>query len=101
MSQTESKLKSLISFAIHKLEGATSSLMDGTPEEDFAELTTFTLGFARNLRNAGAPAPKDLNVKISQVLSPVWDLKTDQPGPRLTVPALHAALEEIITLLTS
>jgi poly(U)-specific endoribonuclease len=101
MSQTESKLKSLISFAIHKLEGATSSLMDGTPEEDFAELTTFTLGFARNLRNAGAPAPKDLKVKISQVLSPVWDLKTDQPGPRLTVPALHAALEEIITLLTS
>mmetsp|Transcript_28238 Transcript_28238/g.61817 ORF Transcript_28238/g.61817 Transcript_28238/m.61817 type:complete len:410 (+) Transcript_28238:106-1335(+) len=92
----ESKLRSFIHYAIAKLDGANEELSDEDPEDNYAELATFTCGFSRHLKNVGASAPGSMKQQISQVLAPVWDLKTDQPGPDLTIPNLRSAMDELL-----
>ena len=95
----ENKLRSFVNFAIDKLDAAAESLQDEDPEDNYQELATFTSGLSRNLKCAGAAAPAELKVQIMEVLAPLWNLKTEQPGDGLRdagVPGLRAALEALL-----
>jgi hypothetical protein len=95
----ESKLRSFVSFAVDKLDAAAESLQDEDPEDNYQELVTFTSGLSRNLKCVGAAAPAELKAQIMEVLAPLWDLKTEQPGDGLRdagVHGLRAALESLL-----
>ena len=51
---------------------------------------------ARNLRSIGAGAPQEVKTGIMEGLAPVWDLRTDRPGPELSAESLREALATLL-----
>lgn len=92
----ESKVKSFLQFAINKLDSCAESLQDEDPEDNFQELTAFTTGLSRHLKNTAAPASQELKNTIIETLQPAWDVRTDKPGDDLSVASLRAALEALL-----
>eukprot|EP00966_Prymnesium_polylepis_P280674 6484848-Prymnesium_polylepis.1 len=90
MATPQQALYKFVVFALAKLDSATDSLTDDEPEEDYKELVTFTQGFSRHLKSAGHAAPPELRTSIGTALASVWDLRTDKPGPDLSVTTLRA-----------
>ena len=97
MTSHAAKLRSFVTFAIDKLDVAAEGLQDDTPEEDYAELLLWCAGMARNLRSVGAAAPHELKSAIMTGLASVWDIRTDRPGPDLSVSALRDALSALLS----